>query len=73
MSFFVDLKYAARTLRQSPFFSAIVVLTLALGVGATTAIFSVADALLLTPLPYRDADRLVALWQRAPDSKVRED
>jgi predicted permease len=73
MSFHTDLKYAVRTLRNAPSFSAIVVLILGLGIGATTAVFSVIDALLLTPLPYRESDRLVALWQRAPDANVQQD
>ncbi|HKE91854.1 MAG TPA: ABC transporter permease [Gemmatimonadales bacterium] len=57
-----DLKYAARQLASRPGFTAVAVLTLALGIGATTAIFSVADAVLLRPLPYPDAARLTVLW-----------
>jgi putative ABC transport system permease protein len=59
-----DLQHAARTCRKSPGFSAAVVLTLALGIGANAALFTVYNAILLKPLPYNDPDRLAMLWER---------
>jgi len=58
-----DLRYGLRSIRNQPAFTALAVLTLALGIGAATTIFSVVHGVLLQPLPYRDADRVVTLWQ----------
>jgi len=58
----LDLRLALRQLRRAPTFAAIVVATLAIGIGANAAIFSVVDAVLLRPLPYRHADRMAVLW-----------
>ncbi len=63
-----DLRYAARTTRKNPGFTAIVVLTLALGVGVNTAIFSFVDRLLFRPLPFPQSERLATLYFRVPGS-----
>src|SRR6185369_459262 len=59
-----DLRCAVRMLRRNPAFAGAVVLTLALGIGSNTAIFSVYDAALLKPLPYGDPERIVMIWEK---------
>src|SRR5436190_2764732 len=61
-----DIRYACRTLARTPAFAAVAILTLALGIGGNTAIFSFVDGVLLKPLPYRDADRIVRVLEKPP-------
>lgn len=68
-----DLGYGLRMLFKNPGFTAAAILSLAIGIGANSAIFSVTNALLLRPLPYKDADRLVILWSRSPGLNVAQD
>ena len=60
--FLKDIAYSARALRKNASFTLVAVLTIGLGIGASTAIFSVVNAVLLRPLPYTDAERLVLVW-----------
>src|SRR6201991_1592291 len=68
-----DLRYAGRTLRRSWALTLVIVASLAIGIGANTAIFSVVNALLLKPLPYPQPDRLAILWLRSPGIGIPQD
>jgi predicted permease len=62
-----DLRFAARMLHKNPGFATVAMVTLALGIGASTSIFSVIDAVLVRPLPYRNPEQIVRVWEQAPD------
>ena len=66
-----DLKFAFRQLRKSPGFTLVAVLTLALGIGANTAIFSVVEGVLLRPLPFPNSERLVRIYEALDDNGAR--
>src|ERR1044072_483811 len=68
-----DLSYSLRLLLKNPGFTLVAVLSLAIGIGASSAIFSVTNALILRPLPYKDANRLVILWNRSPGLNIAQD
>ena len=65
-----DVRYGLRQVRRNPSFSAIAIATLALGIGGMTAMFSAFDAVLIRPLPYTDADRLVMIWDATGEGDV---
>lgn len=71
-SFLTPLRHSLRRLARSPLFTAIALLTLALGIGANTAIFSLIDGVLLKPLPYPQPQQLVALWHTAPGVGIKD-
>lgn len=67
MAFFISqLKLVFRRLRRAPLFAAVIIITVAIGVGANTVIFSVVEGVLLKPLPYKNPDRLIGVWYKAP-------
>src|SRR6267154_1668508 len=68
-----DLRYAFRAFAKSPGFTVAAILSLAIGIGANTAIFSITSALLLHPLPYKEADRLVIMWNTSPGLGITRD
>ena len=72
-AFLADIRYALRTLRRSAGLTFVIVASLAIGIGANTAIFSVVNALLLKPLPYPDPERLAVLWLRSPGINIPQD
>src|SRR6188472_4435213 len=72
-AFWQDFRYALRTLTSTRGLTCVIVASLALGIGANTAIFSVVSALLLKPLPYPNPDRLAVLWLRSPGINIPED
>ncbi len=67
-----DLKHALRRLARTPMFSVATITTLALGIGANVAVFSVIYGVMLKPLPYRDPDQLIAVWQTAPGVNIKD-
>jgi len=68
-----DIRFAVRSFLKSPGVTAVALLSLAIGIGANTAIFSIVSALLLRPLPYQDSDRLVILWNTSPGLGITQD
>jgi predicted permease len=71
--FLQDIRYALRTFRRTAGLTVVIVASLAIGIGANTAVFSVVNALLLEPLPYPDPDRLAVLWLRSPGINIPQD
>src|SRR5687768_17059948 len=71
--FLQDLRYASRALRRSWALTLVIVASLAIGIGANSAVFSVVSGLLLKPLPYPDPDRLAVLWLRSPGINIPQD
>ena len=72
-SIWQDIRYSIRMLRKNPLFTIVAILTLAIGIGANTAIFSILNQVLLEPLPFVDAGRLVTLWEANPQKGIAAD
>ncbi len=72
-TFMQDFRYALRMLRKTPGLSLVIVLSLAIGIGANSAVFSVVDALMLRPLPYPHPERLAAIWLHSPGIGIFRD
>src|SRR5436190_12915566 len=70
-SLLLDLRFAIRSFRRRPTFAIVAIATIALSIGAATAIFSVVDGVLFRSLPFRDAGRLVGIWQTDPDRRAQ--
>ena len=72
-AFLQDVRYAIRTLSRSAGVTLVIIASLAIGIGANSAIFSVVNALLLKPLPYPEPERLAVLWLRSPGINIPQD
>jgi hypothetical protein len=68
-----DFRFALRQLLKSPGFTAVAVLTLALGIGGSSAVFSLINGVILRPLPYSEPDRLVSVWTEVPEKGSRKE
>ncbi len=71
-SIFADIRYGLRSLRKRPGATAIALVTLALGIGVNTAIFSAVDSIMLRPLPYKDPERIVSVWEQTPSLGIQQ-